>query len=62
MPYTPGHFLPATCGRVTFSRKVTGRGAQVYEWVDERDESGVSLREHYREEYYRVAQRLARLY
>lgn len=37
-----------------------GRGSRFYEWVDERDESGVSLRESYREEYYRVTQRLAR--
>ncbi len=39
-----------------------GRGTRLYEWVDERDESGVSLREAYREEYYRATQRLARLF
>lgn len=41
---------------------LSGRGARFYEWIDERDESGVTLREHYREEYYRVTQRLARMY
>ncbi len=39
-----------------------GRGTRLYEWVDERDDSGVSLRESYREEYYRATQRLARLF
>lgn len=38
------------------------RGTRLYEWVDERNESGVSLREGYREEYYRATQRLARLF
>lgn len=41
---------------------LTGRGARFYEWVEERDESGVTAREHYREEYHRATQRLARLY
>ncbi|MHB0929242.1 MAG: LysM peptidoglycan-binding domain-containing protein, partial [Candidatus Nanopelagicales bacterium] len=39
-----------------------GRGTRLYEWVDERDENGVSLRESYREEYYRATQRLARMF
>ncbi len=39
-----------------------GRGTRLYEWVDERDESGISLRESYREEYYRATQRLAKLF
>ncbi len=39
-----------------------GRGTRLYEWVDERDDTGVSLRESYREEYYRATQRLARLF
>jgi len=39
-----------------------GRSARFYEWVEERDGSGVTLREHYREEFYRATQRLARLY
>ena len=39
-----------------------GRGTRLYEWVDERDGSGVSLREGYREEYYRATQWLARLF
>jgi DNA-binding SARP family transcriptional activator len=41
---------------------LSGHAARFYEWVDERGDSGVSLREHYREEYYRVTQRLARIY
>jgi len=41
---------------------LSGRGARFYEWIDERDESGVTLWEHYREEYHRVTQRLARMY
>jgi DNA-binding SARP family transcriptional activator len=38
---------------------LSGHAARFYEWVDERGDSGVSLREHYREEYYRATQRLA---
>jgi len=41
---------------------LSGRSAGFYEWVEERDGSGVTLREHYREEFYRATQRLARLY
>jgi len=41
---------------------LSSRGARLYDWVDERDETGVSLREHYREQYYRATQRLARLW
>ena len=33
-----------------------------YVWADERSESGLSLRESYREEYYRPTQRLAGLH
>jgi len=39
-----------------------GRGTRTYAWVDERDGSGTTLREQYREEYCLAAQRLARLY
>jgi DNA-binding SARP family transcriptional activator len=41
---------------------LSGRGTRFYEWVDDRAESGISLREHYREEYYRATQRLAQSY
>jgi DNA-binding SARP family transcriptional activator len=41
---------------------LTGRGARSYAWVTERDESGLSPRERFREESYRAARRLARLY
>lgn len=41
---------------------LAGRGARFYEWLDDRDDSGVTLREHYREEYYRTTQRLARMF
>ncbi len=41
---------------------LSGRSVGFYEWVEERDGSGVTLREHYREEFYRATQRLARLY
>jgi len=41
---------------------LSGHSAGFYEWVEERDGSGVTLREHYREEFYRATQRLARLY
>lgn len=40
---------------------LSGHAARFYEWVDDRGDSGVSLREHYREEYYRATQRLARI-
>src|SRR5262249_41351365 len=33
-----------------------------YEWIDERDDSGLSPRERYREEYYQATQQLARLH
>ena len=41
---------------------LTGRGTRSYDWLDERDDTGPSPRERYREEYYRATQRLARLY
>lgn len=41
---------------------LTGRAARFYEWVEERDAGGLSLRERYREAYLRAAQRLARLH
>lgn len=41
---------------------LAGRAAGLYEWVEEREVTGVSLREHYREEYYRATQQLARLH
>lgn len=41
---------------------LSGRGAREYEWVVDRDESGVTLREHYREEHKRATKRLAKLY
>jgi len=41
---------------------LSGHSARFHEWVEERDGSGVTLREHYREEFYRATQRLARLY
>jgi DNA-binding SARP family transcriptional activator len=39
-----------------------GRGTRTYAWVDERDGTGTSLREQYREQYLLATQRLARLY
>lgn len=41
---------------------LSGRTARLYEWAEERDASGVTLREYYREEFYRATQRLARLH
>jgi DNA-binding SARP family transcriptional activator/nucleoid-associated protein YgaU len=41
---------------------LAGRSARLYEWVDERDASGVTPREYYREECYRATQRLAQLH
>jgi DNA-binding SARP family transcriptional activator len=41
---------------------LSGQGTREYEWVVDRDESGVTLREHYREEYKRATKRLAKLY
>lgn len=41
---------------------LSGHGTRFYEWVDDRADSGISLREHYREEYYRATQRLAQSY
>ncbi len=41
---------------------LSGRAAGLFEWADEREVTGVSLREHYREEYYRATQQLARLH
>ena len=41
---------------------LAGPGSRRYEWVDERDDSAVSLRETYREEYNRASLRLARLF
>ncbi|MCL5107380.1 MAG: LysM peptidoglycan-binding domain-containing protein [Chloroflexi bacterium] len=34
----------------------------LYEWVHEREDGGLSLQEHYREEYLRITTELARLY
>lgn len=39
---------------------LTNRGTRVYEWVDKRDEKGVSLREHYRELFDQATLHLAR--
>lgn len=41
---------------------LSGRETREYEWVYDRDESGVTLREHYREQCQRATKRLARLY
>ncbi|MBV9281646.1 MAG: winged helix-turn-helix domain-containing protein, partial [Chloroflexi bacterium] len=41
---------------------LTSREGRLYNWVDERDESGISLKEHYREQYNRATRRLARLW
>jgi len=41
---------------------LSGPTARGYEWLDERDDSGVTLREHYREQYFRATGKLARLY
>jgi DNA-binding SARP family transcriptional activator len=41
---------------------LSGRGTRFYEWVEDRAESGISLREHFREEFYQATLRLARLY
>ncbi len=39
-----------------------GRGSAYHGWVDERGDDGLSLREGYREEYYRATRALARLF
>lgn len=41
---------------------LAGRGTRIYEWVDVRDDSGISLRERYREAYYQATKQLADLY
>ncbi len=41
---------------------LSGRGTRFYEWVDERDDRGLSLREHYRESYYQATKLLADLH
>ena len=41
---------------------LSGRGTRFYEWVDERDDGGLSLRERYRESFYHAAKRLAVLH
>ena len=41
---------------------LAGPTAQGYEWVEARDHGGISLREHYREEYYHATRHLARLH
>jgi len=40
---------------------LSGVEAREYEWLDERDESGVTLREYYREPYFQATGKLARL-
>lgn len=39
-----------------------GPDSRRYAWVDERDESGVTLREHFRRQYHNASVRLAELY
>ena len=39
-----------------------GRDARRYTWLDERDDSGVTLREHFRRQFEQVSTRLAELY
>ena len=41
---------------------LSGRGTRFYEWVDERDDIGLSLRERYRESFYQASKRLADLH
>ena len=41
---------------------LSNRDTRLFAWVGERDKSGVSMREHYRERYYRATRQLARLY
>jgi DNA-binding SARP family transcriptional activator len=41
---------------------LSGRGTRFYEWVDERDDDGLSLRERYRESFYNATKRLADLH
>jgi DNA-binding SARP family transcriptional activator len=62
--------LPPEQARTTWERMLTlydgdlfsGRGTRAFAWVDERDGSGTTLREQYRESYFIATQRLARLY
>jgi DNA-binding SARP family transcriptional activator len=62
--------LPPQEGRKAWERALAlyrgdlfdGRGTRTYAWVDERDGSGTTLREQYREQYLLATQRLARLY
>jgi DNA-binding SARP family transcriptional activator len=39
-----------------------GRDARRYTWLDERDDSGVTLREHFRRQFQQASTRLAELY
>ncbi|MFN8472782.1 MAG: LysM peptidoglycan-binding domain-containing protein [Anaerolineae bacterium] len=41
---------------------LAGSDNRRYSWLDDRSETGVTLREHYRDQYSRVRRRLARLY
>jgi len=41
---------------------LVGRDARRYTWLDERDDSGVTLREHFRRQFEQVSTRLAELY
>ena len=41
---------------------LSGRATRFYEWVDERDDGGLSLREHYRESFYQATKKLADLH
>jgi len=59
--------LPPAEARVTYERALALYQGDLladrsYEWIDERDDSGLSPRERYREEYYQATQQLARLY
>jgi two-component SAPR family response regulator len=59
--------LPPAEARAAYERALTLYQGDLladrsYEWIDERDDSGLSPRERYREEYYQATQQLARLY
>jgi len=60
----PGEAKPALEQALALYRGdlLSSRATRFYDWVEERDDSGVSLRERYRDQYCWVAQRLARLY
>jgi LuxR family maltose regulon positive regulatory protein len=60
----PGEAKPALEQALALYRGdlLSSRATRFYDWVEERDDSGVSLRERYRDQYCWVAQRLACLY